>query len=49
MEIVEIQNIPTSQPTREWDMAVDVAVDSDNISGTQNVVRTKGYELRLMF
>ena len=34
---------------REWDMSLDVAVDGDILSGTQNVVHTEGYELRLMF
>jgi len=45
MEITEVQN----QVKREWDMSVDVVVDNDNSSGTQNVVQTEGYELRLMF
>jgi hypothetical protein len=49
MEIAEVQNSPSSRPKREWEMSVDVAVDSDNTSGTQNVVHTEGYELRLMF
>jgi hypothetical protein len=49
MEISEIHNSPSSQPKREWEMVVDSAVDSDNISGTQNVVQTEGYELRLIF
>jgi hypothetical protein len=49
MEITEVQNQPPSQVKREWEMSIDVAVDSDNASGTQNVVQTEGYELRLMF
>lgn len=52
MEVVEMHNDPSTalQPKREWEMAVDsVAVDSDTISGTQHVVQTEGYELRLMF
>lgn len=47
--IMEISEIHNAQPKREWEMAVDIAVDSDTISGTQNVVQTEGYELRLMF
>jgi hypothetical protein len=49
MEIVEVKNTGTSQAKREWEMSIDVAVDSDNATGTQNVVHTEGYELRLMF
>ena len=49
MEIAEVHNAPSSQPKREWEMAVDVSVDSDNTSETQNVVQTEGYELRLIF
>lgn len=49
MEIAELRNSAQSQPKREWEMSVDVAVDSDNTSGTQNVVHSEGYELRLMF
>jgi len=48
LEIVHVENQP--QPLkREWEMSIDVAVDSDNVSGSQNVVHTEGYELRLMF
>jgi len=46
MEIAEVHN---TQPKREWEMAVDVAVDSDSASGTQTVVQSEGYELRLIF
>ncbi|CZR57562.1 related to transcription factor BOM [Phialocephala subalpina] len=46
MEIGEVRN---PQFKREWEMSIDVAVDSDNTSGTQNVVQSEGYELRLMF
>lgn len=49
MEISEVRNSASSQLKREWEMSVDVVVDSDNASGTQNVVQTEGYELRLMF
>jgi hypothetical protein len=49
MEIAEVHNTRSSQTKREWDMAVDVVVDSDNPSGTQTVVQSEGYELRLMF
>jgi hypothetical protein len=46
MEIAEVR----SPVKREWEMAVDnVAVDSDSVSGTQNVVHTDGYEIRLIF
>ena len=47
MEIAEIRN--PSQLKREWEMSLDVTVDSDNASGTQHVTHTEGYELRLMF
>ncbi|KUJ14774.1 uncharacterized protein LY89DRAFT_122111 [Mollisia scopiformis] len=47
--IMEIADVRSSQVKREWEMSIDVAVDSDNASGTQNVVQTEGYELRLMF
>lgn len=47
--IMEIADIRSPQVKREWEMSIDVAVDSDNVSGTQNVVQTEGYELRLMF
>jgi hypothetical protein len=46
MEITEVQNSPVK---REWEMAVDVAVDSDFATGTQTVVQTEGYEIRLIF
>jgi hypothetical protein len=49
LEIAEIYDTPSSQPKREWDMAVDVTADSDIASATQTVVQSKGYELRLMF
>jgi len=49
MEIAEVRNSAGSQLKREWEMSVDVVVDSDNASGVQNVVHTEGYELRLMF
>jgi hypothetical protein len=45
LEIAEIRNAMK----REWEMSVDVVVDSDITNGTQNVVHTEGYELRLMF
>jgi hypothetical protein len=44
MEISEIRN-PVK---REWEMSVDVAVDSDT-GNPRNVVHTEGFELRLMF
>lgn len=43
MEIVKIDSVK-----REWDMNVDVVVDSD-VGATQNVVHSDNYELRLMF
>lgn len=49
MEIAEIQNPLPTQVKRDWEMAVDVAVDSDNASGTQNVLQAEGYEIRLIF
>ena len=49
MEIAEIHNAPSVHPKREWEMALDVAVDSDTASGTQTTVQTEGYELRLTF
>ncbi|KAF4626399.1 hypothetical protein G7Y89_g11762 [Cudoniella acicularis] len=49
MEIAEVHNQQPSQLKREWEMSLDVAVDSDNSTGCQNVVQTEGYELRLMF
>jgi hypothetical protein len=49
MEIVEIHDSAASQLKREWEMSVDVAVDSDNAGSSQHVVNTDGYELRLMF
>ena len=45
MNVVEVQN-PVK---REWEMSMDVVVDSDDLGATQNVVHTEGYELRLMF
>lgn len=48
MEIAEVRN-SASQAKREWEMSLDVTVDSDNASGTQHVTHTEGYELRLMF
>jgi len=47
MEIAEVKTSP--QLKREWDMAVDVVVDSESATGTQNVIQTEGYELRLTF
>jgi hypothetical protein len=49
MEISEVRNSAGSQLKREWEMSTDVVVDSDHASGTQNVIHTEGYELRLMF
>jgi hypothetical protein len=46
--ILEISKMDSSQPKREWEMSVDVVVDSD-AGATQNVVHTDGYELRLIF
>ena len=45
MEIAEICNLVT----REWEMSLDVIVDSDYASGMQHITYTKGYEYRLMF
>ena len=45
MEIASVHNTQLLQPKREWEMVVD----SDTASGTQNVLQTEGYELRLMF
>lgn len=49
MEIAPSVNQSQSQVKREWEMTLDVVVDSDNASGSQKVVQTEGYELRLMF
>jgi hypothetical protein len=50
LEIAEVQNDQPPSLKREWEMSVDeIIVDSDNPSGTQNVVHSNGYELRLMF
>jgi hypothetical protein len=46
--IMEISQADPSQVKREWEMAIDVAVDSD-ASATQTVVHRDGYELRLIF
>jgi hypothetical protein len=46
--IMEISQTDSSQIKREWEMAVDVAVDSD-AGATQTVVHKNGYELRLIF
>jgi len=46
MEIREIQN---PNVKREWEMSVDVVVDSDSAGATSNVVHNDGYELRLKF
>ena len=46
--IMEISKVDSSQFKREWEMAVDVAVDSD-AGATQTVVHNNGYELRLIF
>lgn len=47
MEVAQVKN--QSPAKREWDMSMDIVVDSDNVAGTQNVVQTDGYEIRLMF
>ena len=49
MEIAEVHNSAGSQLKGEWEMSIDVVVDSDNAGDAQNVVHTDGYELRLMF
>lgn len=46
--IIEISQVDSSRVKREWEMAVDVAVDSD-AGATHNVVHKDGYELRLIF
>jgi hypothetical protein len=46
MEIREIQN---PNVKREWEMSVDIVVDSNSAGATQNVVHNEGYELRLIF
>jgi hypothetical protein len=46
--IMEISKVDSSQFKREWEMAVDGAVDSD-AGATQTVVHNNGYELRLIF
>jgi hypothetical protein len=46
--IMEISQADSSRVKREWEMAIDVAVDSDG-SATQTVVHKDGYELRLIF
>jgi CP2 transcription factor len=46
--IMEISQVDSSQFKREWEMAVDVAVDSD-AGATQTVVHNNGYQLRLIF
>lgn len=46
--ILEISRIDLPQPKREWEMSMDVVVDSDT-GATQNVVHTDGYELKLIF
>jgi hypothetical protein len=46
--IMEISQVDSSQFKREWEMAVDVAVDSD-AGATQTVIHNNGYELRLIF
>ncbi|PBP19172.1 hypothetical protein BUE80_DR010005 [Diplocarpon rosae] len=46
--IMEISEIP-NPVKRDWEMSLDVAVDGDDTSGTQNVTHTEGYELRLTF
>ena len=49
MEISEVQN-SEAQLKREWEMTTDnVAVDSDSVGGSQNVIQTNGVELRLAF
>jgi hypothetical protein len=47
MEIAQVKN--QSPVKREWDISMDIVVDSDNVAGSQNVVQTEGYEIRLMF
>lgn len=49
MEVAEVRYSAASQLKREWELSMDVTVDSDNASGSQHVNQTEGYELRLMF
>ncbi len=46
--IMEISHMDSSQVRREWEMAIDVAVDGD-AAPTQTAVHQDGYELRLIF
>jgi CP2 transcription factor len=46
--ILEIVKLDSQQSKHEWEMSVDVVVDSD-AGATQNVVHSEGYELRLIF
>ncbi|KAG9231041.1 CP2 transcription factor-domain-containing protein [Amylocarpus encephaloides] len=47
MEITHAKNqLPVK---REWEMCLDVKVDSDQVAGTQTVVHTDGFVIRLMF
>lgn len=48
MEIVEVKN-STEPMKREWEMSLDIVVDSDPSTNTQNVDQTEAYEIRLMF
>jgi hypothetical protein len=47
MEIVLVKN--QSSVKREWDMTMDIVVDSENVAGTQNAAQTDGFEIRIMF
>lgn len=48
--VLEMQKTPiTTSNTREWDMAVDAAVDGEGAGPTQSVVHSDGYDLKLMF
>jgi hypothetical protein len=46
--IMEISHVDSSQMKREWEMATDVAVDSD-AGATQTVIHKDSFELRLIF
>ncbi|RDL31917.1 Uncharacterized protein BP5553_09319 [Venustampulla echinocandica] len=48
MEITEVKN-PTEPVKREWEISLDVTVDSDHSTSTENVIQTEAYEIRLMF
>jgi hypothetical protein len=49
LEVVEVKNQQPPPVKREWEMSIDVAVDSDTTGATQNVVHSEGYEFRLIF